>query len=153
MRRWFTVASVLLALGFLSLFVSCTSRQESKNIAREESHIKSLAVLYGRFTGSHRGQMPPNEAVFKKFVQSSRQGDSEGVGWDALFVSDRDEKPYVILYGNQVRGAPANGPGGAPVVIYEQDGVDGMRYVASSMGAVEEVDEEQFQQLVPRGGT
>jgi hypothetical protein len=34
-------------------------------------------------------------------------------------------------------------------VAYEQEGVDGKRYVATVVGAVEEVDEARFRELVP----
>jgi len=35
------------------------------------------------------------------------------------------------------------------VVAYEQEGVNGKRFVASKMGAVEEVDEARFRKMVP----
>jgi hypothetical protein len=64
----------------------------------------------------------------------------------ALFVSSRDKEPYVILYG-PLTGPP--GPGGQPVFAYEKTGVGGTRMVATSLGAVEEVDETRLKQLVP----
>jgi len=65
---------------------------------------------------------------------------------DSLFISPRDGKPYVVLYGRS-KGPP--GPGGAPVVAYEQEGRGGRRFVASSMGAIEEVDDAAFRRMVP----
>lgn len=113
----------------------------SNHAETQASNLKPLAVLYGQFLGSHRGQPPAHEAEFKEFAQS--QGQS---GVDSLFISSRDKKPYVILYG-ALTGPP--GLGGQPIFAYEQDGVDGSRFVANSLGAVEEVDEEQFRKMVP----
>jgi hypothetical protein len=65
---------------------------------------------------------------------------------DKLFVSSRDNKPYVVIYGTMPGG---QGPGGAPVVAYEKEGVKGKRFVASALGAVVEVEEAEFRKMVP----
>jgi hypothetical protein len=138
-------------LAALVLFAGCSGGGEAKSAAREQSHIKTLAVLYGTYVGSHRGQLPPNEAAFKQYVQASSAQSRGGVTVadpQSIFVSERDAQPYVILYGDAARRGPSGGPAGSPVVIYEQVGVDGLRFVASNMGAVEEVDQARFKQLV-----
>jgi hypothetical protein len=125
----------------------CGSRQ--KSLAREQSGLKRVAILYGRFLSQHRGQPPANEAEFQKYVKSLPPADLASFGIEdskRLFISNRDDKPYIIIYG-EPKGPP--GPGGAPVIAYEQEGKDGKRWVASSLGAVEEVDEARFRQLVP----
>jgi hypothetical protein len=38
-----------------------------------------------------------------------------------------------------------------PIIAYEQTGVNGKRFVASSIGGIEEVDATRFQELVPTG--
>jgi len=137
---------LLLVCAFL---VGCGSHQA--NLEQEQSSLKPLATLYGRFIGQHGGQPPADEAQFKEFINSGGKDllDTFNVGGaDELFVSSRDGKPYVVLYGPEATKGPP-GPAGSPVVAYEQEGVGGKRFVASSMGAVEEVDEARFQQLVP----
>ena len=122
---------------------------QSKSLPREQSGLKKIAVLYGRFLSQHRGQPPANEAEFKKFVHALPPGDLESFGVDdsdRIFISSRDEKPYIIIYGPP-KGPP--GPGGSPVIAYEQEGKDGKRWVASDLGAIEEVDDARFQQLIP----
>jgi hypothetical protein len=139
-------------VGFLLLgaaLVGCSSHRV--NQAQEQSNLKPLATLYGQFIGQHRGQPPADEAQFKQFITSKgkdllRSFNVSSV--DELFVSSRDGKPYVVLYGAAATKGPP-GPAGSPVVAYEQEGVGGKRFVASSMGAVEEVDEARFKQLVP----
>jgi len=117
-------------------------------VEQESSNLKPLMVLYGRYIGQHRGQPPPNEAAFKEFVKSAgaAQLPAGAKDADSLFISTRDKQPYVIIY-SAAKG-PA-GPGGQPVVAYEQQGVRGKRYVASTLGAIEEVDETRFRTLVP----
>ncbi len=97
----------------------------------------------------HRGESPANEAGFKHFIQSlppEQLAAMKATDADKLFTSARDHEPYVIVYGKP-NGPP--GPAGAPVIAYEHTGIEGKRFVASSMGAVEEVDEAHFRQLVP----
>jgi hypothetical protein len=150
--RFRSAAVGTMLLAAVAGFVGCSGGQAAKSAAREQSHIKTLAVLYGSYVGTHRGQVPPNEAAFKQYVQASSSENRGGVTVtdpQSLFVSERDGQPYVILYGDAVRRAPTGGPAGAPVVIYEKVGVDDMRFVASNMGAVEEVDQERFKKLVP----
>ncbi len=60
---------------------------------------------------------------------------------DQLFLSERDQQPYVVLYGKR----PANAN---DLVAYEQTGVGGKRLVGYSIGLIAEVDEAQFQELV-----
>ena len=90
-----------------------------------------------------------NEADFKAYAETSAKPILEANGIqsvDALFTSSRDQQPYVILYG-PLTGPP--GPAGQPVFAYEKVGVNGKRYVATSLGAVQEVDEAEFRKLVP----
>jgi hypothetical protein len=137
----YAVAVVFLATS------GCGSHQ--KSAPREQSGLKKLALVYGRFLSQSRGQPPANEAEFKKFAQSLRPVDLKAFNIDDIeqvFISERDGKPYVVIYGKP-QGPP--GPGGSPVIAYEQEGKAGKRWVASVVGAVEEVDEARFQQLVP----
>jgi hypothetical protein len=146
---WHLVAclGVALVCGWL---VGCGGSQK-QSLEQESSHLKPLSLMYGQFMARNRGRRPANEEQFKQFVQSQGKEflsrfNLESV--DALFVSTRDNKPFVIIYG-QPKGPP--GPGGAPVIAYEQEGKDGMRHVASDLGAVELVDEARFRELVPGG--
>ncbi len=138
---WLAWAGLILASG-------CGPSQ-SQSAPRESSNLKPLALLYGRYLGAHQGNPPPNEAALKSFIQSlppEQLSSMRATDVDKLFVSSRDGQPYVVVYG-KTTGPP--GTGGAPIIAYEQTGVDGKRFVASSLGAVDEVDETRFRQLVP----
>lgn len=141
--RW--AAQLAIAIGFAAL----TGCQQTTGVEEEVSTLKPLAVLYGQYLGQHRGQPPPDEARFKAYAQKQAPALLQQYGLkdiDSFFVSSRDKKPYVILYG-PLTGPP--GPAGQPVFAYEAEGVGGKRFVASSLGAVAEVDEAEFKRLVP----
>ena len=135
-----------------ALFVGCSSGQ--KNLAEQQSNMKPLGILLAQFASQHQGQAPASEAEFKAWLKSLPANQLSVMAGgktdvDALFVSTRDNKPYVIRYGKEAQSGPRGGPAGDPVVIYEQEGVGGRRFVGTLMGAVEAVDEAQFKQLVP----
>jgi hypothetical protein len=133
----------------VALLVSGCGGTRTASQKTEQSTLKPLAVFYGRYISSHMGQPPPNEEEFKKFVSSLPAEDLKGFNLtsaDQVFVSDRDKQPYKVIYG--VPSGPP-GPAGAPVIAYEQQGVGGKRFVASNLGAVEEVDEAKFKEYVP----
>lgn len=145
-RVWITPAAALMAAAIV--LVGCGQRTQSKS--QQESRLKPLAMLYGQYMGQHRGQPPQSEADFKKFVES-QQGFLKQFGITdpaTLFISERDGHPYVVIYGKPQGPAAL---GGQPVIAYEKVGVGGKRFVASQLGAVEEVDETRFKELVPGG--
>jgi hypothetical protein len=108
------------------------------------AELSRLNRLYSEYAALNGGTGPPDEATFKQFV--SRQPDGQDV--DAMFVSDRDDQPYVILYGKKLatsfeQDAPPD------VIIYEQTGAGGGRYLGAASGETGAVDEEKFKELVP----
>jgi hypothetical protein len=139
--KWFVV--VVFGLHLVGCGGSVEQQQE------EESTLRALAITYGRYVAQHRGQPPQNEVEFKKYVEAQRPEDLNSLGVSEpakIWVSSRDKQPYVVLYGT-VTGPP--GPAGQPVIAYEAKGVGGQRLVASQLGAVEEVTDARFQELVP----
>jgi hypothetical protein len=93
----------------------------------------------------HRGQPPANEAEFKRYVQSDGSDISSSfdvTDAEGLFVSPRDQKPYVVLYGDPRHRVHQD------LIAYEQEGVKGKRLVVDSLTIVREVDEEHFRELI-----
>ncbi|MGQ9562695.1 MAG: hypothetical protein ACUVTH_04110 [Thermogutta sp.] len=138
-------AGKLILLLVLSVWIGCSTKTASKPM--EESRLKPLALLYGQYTGQHMGKAPANEEVFRKFVsqQTSFLQQFKISDPSQLFISERDGKPYRVVYAGETS------PGqllGAPIVAWEQDGVNGKRFVGNTLGAVKEVSEEEFRQLI-----
>lgn len=119
----------------------------SKQQTEQESNIKAITIAYGRYFQGNRGQPPATEAEFRAFVEKM-PADQLGVQDPAsMWTSSRDNLPYVVVYGPNPNPP---GPSG-PVVIYESKGVNGKRYIGTSLGNTEEVTEERFRELVPAG--
>src|SRR6476659_3197912 len=112
---------------------------------KEESHLRALVTVFN-FAESKLGHRPANEAEFKAFIQANAKGLVESLHLgtiDELFVSERDGQPFVVLYGSAPKGEARD------VIAYEQNGVSGKRLVGYSIGAIAEVDENQFAKLAP----
>ncbi len=113
-----------------------------------ESSLQKLAVIYGQYLGSHRGQAPVNEQELREFLETMSESERQKQGITDIskfFQSPRDGQPYVVRYGVQL-GAP--GPDGAPWVAHEKTGQAGKRFIAFSTGQMDEVDEAKFQAIL-----
>jgi hypothetical protein len=110
-----------------------------------KQHLRSLLEVYQMYINEKRAA-PPNEQALRSYVAALPADKKAGVFLPAdlnhLFVSVRDGKPFVITYG----GVPD--PAGEPAgLAWEQTGQNGKRFVALTMGYVEEYDEASFQAL------
>ncbi|MCS7237770.1 MAG: hypothetical protein NZ899_05800 [Thermoguttaceae bacterium] len=149
MVPWSGVVFVCAALAVCLVLGGC-SQGGRASAPMQESTIKPLGLLYGQFMGQHQGRPPASEEEFKQFVRERGMGMLKQFNVpdvESLFVSPRDKQPYVVIYG-EIKGPPALA--GQPVIAYERQGVGGKRFVANSLGAVEEVDETKFRELVPQ---
>lgn len=140
-----SLTGVLSSLCLLG--VGCSS--DGKPQTDSDKNFQALTILYGKFIPRNRGVGPASEAEFKKFIHSLAASEVEGTGADPanidkLFVSPRDNQPYVIAY--KVRPSP--GPDGPPAIIWEQTGVGGKRLVGDALGKVEELDQAAFEKRV-----
>ena len=135
--------SLCLAVG-----LGCSSQ---KNVADEkpnDSHIKPITSLYTGYMNRHADRPPASEAEFKQFIAEGGDAVLKAAGvstLEELFVSPRDNQPYVILYGNDAARLISRG-----IVVYERNGNGGRRLVGYRMGFVNEVDDAEFRKLVPQ---
>jgi hypothetical protein len=132
---------LLLAVGLAPLLGCGGSPSAAKN--KELSHLRAVTALYFQ-ANSRLGKNPTSPEEFREAIAAGNPDWSKlGVsGPDELFVSERDGKPLVVLYG------PQKGP--FNVVAYEQEGLNGVRLVGTSNGQVQEADAAQFAKLVPQ---
>jgi hypothetical protein len=112
--------------------------------------LKALATLYLDYAVAKRGQGPSSEQVLKNhmrslpdFVLQMNGVGSEGI--DAVFVSDRDQEPFVVLYGVTISGLSGTS---APLLAYEKTGKKGKRLVVFANTKVAHVDESQLPGLM-----
>lgn len=139
-------------LSVCALVLGCP--QPESSIPLEELRIKTLAIVYGQFVSKHQGTAPSSEAEFKKFIKTVDNQFWEGLKidpakTDELFVSPRDNQPYVIVY--KLKN-PSNleSDGFGPIVIWEKTGSGGTRYTGTSLGQIRILNEEEFKMKTPK---
>ena len=131
-RPW--LLAVLLATAALA-----SGCAESEQVERQ-SNLQAIAAYYSQFLAHHRGQLPANEEEFKEFIQA-KGGEAlayKGLSVDELFMSSRDGKPFVVRY-RVDKSWPA-----PDLVAYEQEGRDGIRHGATSIGGYAVISDEEF---------
>jgi hypothetical protein len=101
--------------------------------------LTQLLRLYQAYIDKN-GKGPPNERALQEFARklSPQERDERLIGDDLenIFTSPRDQQKYAIRFNLKFN------PGG-PIraVAWEAQGKDGLRFVALSVGQVEEYDE------------
>jgi hypothetical protein len=134
---WHYLANWLLLFAVVAL--GCG--KHNSNPRSQESNLRTVAVLYSQFISAHNGERPQDENDFRDFVQSLGPGVLERAGFSGMqevLLSRRDGQPFAVNYKSVVWKLNH-------VIAYEQLGMDGTRCIASDLGAVSEISEQQFQ--------
>jgi hypothetical protein len=103
--------------------------------------LTQLLRLYTAYSDKNR-KGPPNEQALKEFYEKMSPADreasllAEDVG--DIFTSSRDNQKFEVRYNVRIN------PGENRAIAWEATGKDGRRFVALSMGYVEEYDEQTF---------
>jgi hypothetical protein len=136
----------LVCASFMVVF-GCGSREVGTGAEADPSRINEIATLYTSYMNRHAGRPPATESEFKQYVAERGEPLFKAAGVstaDELFVSPRDNQPYVILYGNEAAKLISRG-----IVVHERTGVGGRRLIGYRIGSVEELDDAEFRKLVP----
>jgi hypothetical protein len=138
--------SLVLVLCTVAVLFGCGRGDDpAARIAEmNNSNIRRVANLYNAFQLRKGMKGPKDKAEFTAFIQNEMspvklermQVDKTNI--EGLFTSERDEQPFVIRYG------VGGGLGSANAVVFEKEGVDGIRQVAFTNGTVEEMAAAQY---------
>jgi hypothetical protein len=109
-----------------------------------KDRLSKLFQLYKVYVEKHQ-KGPPDEKALREFGKKLSEKDLSdymiGKDLESIFTSPRDKQPFAIRYSDSLDS------GGEPrAIAWEVTGEGGKRYVALSMGYVEEYDEETFKQ-------
>jgi hypothetical protein len=145
---WRTLCTSCLCLVFAAV-CGCSQDQTAKEVAaKNDSNIKRVANLYSGYQYTHAWQGPKDLQALKDFAKNKGLPDQNlrmmGIDPDhveAIFVSERDGKPF------EVRNGVTGGPGAVEALVFEDNGVDGKRLVAFNGGFVEEADAPRYKEL------
>jgi hypothetical protein len=144
MRALAHVSAVLLAVAALP---GCGSSELDSPTAKK---LGALGNFYLEHVVAKSGKGPENEQEFKKHIRAtpdhvlSVSGIDRG-SIDALFSSERDQEPFVVVYGQTITKVGGNS---APVVAHEKTGKNGKRLVGFANGKVELLDESRLNALL-----
>jgi len=147
-RKRICLLAGVLGCAALLMFSGCSDDHGASAIAKvNSSNIQRLTNLYSAFQMNRYGPGPKDEPEFKRFIKEEMGPYHLGLmgidpnGIDAIFISERDHKPFKVRYG--VNG----GPGIVNAVVFEDEGVGGKKQVGINGGTVMEVDDAQWQDM------
>ena len=135
------------AIGWVAAVAGCSDTSISRQVAAmNDSRIKQLANLFRFYQATNGWVGPKDEATLRAFVQSAPAKNLAMMGvdparFDELLVSDRDGKPFRVRWGVTI------GPLEEQAVVFEQDGLDGKRFVAFTGARSEAVEVDRYEKL------
>jgi hypothetical protein len=138
--------AVIVALGLLVLITTGCSDDALKSSTALK--MSGLANAYLDHVVGANGP-PPDQAALKKHLQGLRPSvqydyhiDSNNI--DAFFISERDNEPFVVMYGQGVGKISADSK---HVIAHEKTGKNGKRLVVFTSTKVDIVNEQELEQL------
>ena len=129
---------IWLAIGVLTTATGCGGSQAAVSQPEVSARITSLLRLYQAYCDKHK-KGPPNEAALVEFGQKLTPEEREAYlitgEIDSIFTSPRDGQKFVVKYNQRID------PGQNRAIAWEATGANGKRFVALSIGYIEEYDE------------
>jgi hypothetical protein len=140
------IATIALAI-VLSMGGCSSNSVQSQVAAMNTSNIKRVANLFAAYQNIQGGEGPKDAQTIIAFAKSIPVDALHNMKIDennlnALFISERDNKPFRIKFGT-VRGAMSP----HIPVIFEEQGVGDTRQVAWTNARVEELGAAEYQRL------
>lgn len=135
----------MLAFGLVAASIFGCSNGSQAAREKQTSHLRTLISFYNA-AGRAQGAAPKSEEQLKAYIEAEGKdvlSRLEISSVDELFVSERDEQPFVVFYGKKPKGVRPD------VVAYEKSGVDGSRRVGFDLGMIQEFNETEFREIVP----
>jgi hypothetical protein len=135
-----------LVLAALVVLPGCGSDELASPTAVK---LKALSNFYLEYAVAQQGKGPANEQVLKKHIRSQpdfilKTNGIEPSAIDSLFNSERDQEPFVVLYGMTITKISGES---APLLAHEKTGKSGKRLIAYANGKVDHVNEARLKEL------
>ena len=138
--------------GVLALFAVClgaTGCGKPEPVQKEAQtsyqHLKAIRQAYMRAT-TELGRPPNNAKEILPYMQNASGGSKED-----LLLSPDDGQEYKILWGVSGDDMQPDADGHYPILAYEQQGKDGMRYVLAVKDITTMTDEQLKKAPFPPG--
>ena len=142
-------ASFLALAGFLLAACMSGCGGEDPLNSPAAAKLKGLSTMYLDLAVSKKGQAPASEQELKQHMRSVpdfvlRGNGVEPDAIDAVFISERDQEPFVVSYGSVITQISANSK---QLVAHEKTGKNGKRLVVFVSTKVDHVDDATLQGL------
>jgi hypothetical protein len=135
-----------LVLSLLASLPGCGSNELESPTAVK---LKALSNFYLDYAVAQQGKGPASEEVLKKHIRSQpefilKTNGIEPGAIDGLFKSDRDQEPFVVVYGKTIARISGDS---TKLLVYEKTGRNGKRLIAYDNGKVDHVNEARLKEL------
>jgi hypothetical protein len=144
-----TLPAWTMVVGLAATILSGCSPVDPKDslAAVNSNNIQRLANLYFTYQSRHDWRGPANEGQFKAFLKNYNPEKLARIGIEAgkideIFINERDGQPFKVRY-----GVPGSAMGSSEPVIFEAEGVDGVRLVGRLNMTQEETDAAKYEEL------
>lgn len=111
--------------------------------------LRGLSNMYLSYAAS-KGGGPPSEDAFKKYLRGAdaiqlQMANIDPKAIDAVFVSERDKQPFVIIYNKSISRISGDSK---EVIAYEKTGQSGKHLIAYLNAKVDHVDDAKLKDLL-----
>jgi hypothetical protein len=136
-------------MSLLALIALCGCGSDDALNSPAAAKLKGLATMYLDLAVAKNGVGPANEQELKKHMRSVpdfvlRGNGVEPDAIDSTFISERDQEPFVVLYGAGISQISAESK---QVIAHEKTGKNGKRLVVYISTKVDYVDEAKLEEL------
>ena len=111
-------------------------------------NIRKVTLAYVEYSSTHSGVGPADKKSLAKALAERNLVSIEEA--ETFLVSPRDNQPYVIRWSQRPMGRPVGpNPPKPNIVVFENTGAEGTRYVGDGQISIKELSEERFAEMVP----
>ena len=136
---------VLLVVVWAAFFAGRVKINTREKEDPGEAEMQKMLSLYQDYLGENKAKSPASIDQIKGWLRKKSADQLKQMQVDDIekaCTSPRDNQPYVVVPKPDTSAATA-------VVLYEKTGVNGKRFVGTSVGRVFEPEPDQFRDLVP----
>ena len=126
----------------VSISFGCTESVSNTDAGAEDTRLKLLGIMYGKFLSANGGNPPKDEQQLLRYLESTPRSWEKLVSNPVeLLNSPYDGEPLNILYGVEFKKqAEARNP----IIGYERTGVNGLQKVITVRGSLKDMKSDQI---------
>jgi hypothetical protein len=124
----------------------CSSHPSGTTAPEGRLKLSRLLDAYKTYLDRNNQRPPPDEKTFRAFLEKQPPEEKKALdlpeNLDDLFTNPRDGQKFEVKWGAKPDPLVTN-----RALMWEKNGVNGMRFVALANGYIESFDEQRFNEL------